>query len=195
MKAGEAQWSGAQPLPPGLHVLRAYTRLKMGSNKVSMVVQNMSDSPIYLKKEVQITHVVSAMLVPLAQLSLGMEAPLGAEVQQELMSVSMCQKRLLEKLNLDGLSNWSMRNAATIRELILAFHNIFMLDSNELGCISAIEHEICINNSEPSKEQFRCIPPLLPEEVHASLHDMLDTEAIHPSQSPWCNMVVLISAT
>ena len=52
LKAGEAQWSGAWPLPPDLHVLHTYTRLKMGSNKVSVVVQNMSDSPIYLKKGV-----------------------------------------------------------------------------------------------------------------------------------------------
>ena len=38
MKAGESQQGGAQPLPPGLHVLHAYTRLKMSSNKVSVVV-------------------------------------------------------------------------------------------------------------------------------------------------------------
>ena len=66
LQAGEAQWSGAQPLPNGLHVLHTYTRLKMGSKKVSMVVWNMSDSHIYLKKGVQIAHVVSAMPVPLA---------------------------------------------------------------------------------------------------------------------------------
>ena len=79
-----------------------------------------------------------------------------------------------------------------MRELVLAFHNIFTLDNNELGCTSAIEHEICINDSEPFKEWFRCIPPLLLEEVCASLHDMLDAGAIHPSQSLWCNVVVLV---
>ena len=30
------------------------------------------------------------------------------------------------------------------------------------------------------------------EEVRASLWDMLDVDAIHPSQSPWCNAVVLV---
>ena len=132
------------------------------------------------------------MPVPLAKLSLEMEAALGAEVQQEPMSVSIHQERFLEKLNLDGLSNWSLRNTAAMRELILAFHDIFTLDNNELGCTSAIEHEICINDSEPFKEWFRCIPPPLLEEVHALLHDMLDAGAICPSQSPWCSMVVLV---
>ena len=63
----------------------------------------------------------------------------------------------------------------------LHFHDIFALDNNELGCTSVIEHEICINDSEPFKEQLKCIPPLLLEEVHASLCDMLDAGAICPS--------------
>ena len=54
----KTQPGGAQPFPPDLHVLYAYTWLKMGSNKVSMVVRNMSDSPIYLKKGVQIARIV-----------------------------------------------------------------------------------------------------------------------------------------
>ena len=88
LKAGEPQQRGTWPLPPSLHVLHMYTRLKVGSNKVSVVVRNMSDSPIYLKNGVQITCMVLAMSVPPAELSPEMEAALGAEVQQEPMSVS-----------------------------------------------------------------------------------------------------------
>ena len=66
------------------------------------------------------------------------------------------------------------------------------MESNELSCTSAIKHEICIKNSEPFKEWFWCIPPPLLGEVHASLWDMLEAGAICPSQSPWCNAVVLV---
>ena len=79
-----------------------------------------------------------------------------------------------------------------VQDLMLAFHNIFALEGSELGCTSAVEHEICITDSEPFKEQFRHIPPLLLEEVGSLLHDMLDARVIHPSQSPWCNAVVLV---
>ena len=78
------------------------------------------------------------------------------------------------------------------RELVLAYHDVFMLESNELGCTSAIEHKICIENDEPFKEQFWHIPPPFLEEVRASLRDMLEAGAIHPSQSPWCNAIVLV---
>ena len=43
-------------------------------------------------------------------------------------------------------------NAATAWDLTLAFHDIFALEGNELGCTSAIEHEIHITDSESFKE-------------------------------------------
>ena len=61
-----------------------------------------------------------------------------------------------------------------------------------MGCTSAIKHEICIENSEPFKEWFQCIPPPLLEEVCPSLWDVLEVGAIRWSQSLWCNAVVLV---
>ena len=99
---------------------------------------------------------------------------------------------MLEKLNLDRLANWSPENAAVARELVLAYHDVFVLESNELGCTSAIEHEIRIENDESFKELFRHIPPLPLEEVRTSVRDMLEAGAIHLSQFPWCNAVILV---
>ena len=192
LKAGEGWPQEARPLPLGLHILHTYTCLKNGSGRVSLMVRNMSDSHIFLKKGVLVVRVMSASLVPPTELSLEMETTLGMKAKPETMVVMVRQEKLLGKLNLDGLAHWSPRNAAAVRELVLAYHNLFTLESNELGCTSAMEHEICINNSEPCKEQFRHIPPPLLEEVHASLQDMLDAGVIHPNQSPWCNVVVLV---
>ena len=192
LKAGEGQSWEVRPLPLGLHILHTFTCLKNGSGRVSVMVRNMSNRHIFLKKGVLVVHVMLPSLVPPAELSPEMEATLGVEAKPEPMSVMARQEKLLEKLNLDGLAYWSPRNAVVARELVLAYHNIFVLESNELGCTSTIEHEIHIDNSEPFKEQFRHIPLPLLEEVHASLWDMLDAGAIHPSQSLWCNMVVLV---
>ena len=114
------------------------------------------------------------------------------QVPKERMTVWERQDKLLEKLNLDGLSEWTPCNAATARELLLSYHDAFALEPDELGCTSAIEHEIRLTNKEPFKEQIRHIPPPLLEEGHASLRDMLEVGTIRPSQSPWCNAVVLV---
>ena len=55
---------------------------------------------------------------------------------------------MMDKLNLDGLSEWSPCNAAIARELLFSYHDIFALKPNELGCTSAIKHEICINDRQ-----------------------------------------------
>ena len=152
----------------------------------------MSDSHMFLKKDVLVLRVVSASLVLPVELSPEMEAALGVESQPKSMSVAVRQEKLLEKLNLDGLAHWSPENAVAVRELALAYHDVFKLESNKLGCTGAIEHEIHIENDEPFKEWFWHIHPPLLEQVHASLRDMLEAGVIHPSQSPWCNVVVLV---
>ena len=182
----------SKPLSPGLHILHAYTRLKNSSGRVSLVVGNVSDSHIFLKKGVPVAQVVLASLVQSIELSPEMEDALGVESHSEPLSVVVRQEKLLEKLNLDGLANWSLENAAVVRELVLAHHDVFALESNELGCTSTIEHEICIKDDEPFKEWFRRIPLPLLEEVHTSLRDMLEAGVIHLSQFPWCNAVVLV---
>ena len=152
LKAGEGQLQKARSLPLGLHVLHAFIHLKNGSDSVSLIVRNMSDSHIFLEKGVPVARVMLVSPVPPAELSPEMEAALGADAEPEPMSVMVRQEKLLEKLNLDGLAYWSPRNAAAGKELVLAYHDIFMLESNELGCTSAINHEICIDNSKPFKE-------------------------------------------
>ena len=94
------------------------------------------------------------------------------------MSVQEWQEKLMDKLNLDGLSELSPCNAAIARDFLFPYHDTFALEPDELGCTSAIEHEICLNNDEPFKECFRCIPLPLLEEVHASLRDMLEAGTI-----------------
>ena len=165
----EGQPQGTKLLPLELHVLHAYTHLKNGSGRVSLVVRNVSDSHIFLKKGVPVVRVVSTSLVPPVELSPEMEATLGTETQSEPLSVAARQEKLLEKLNLDGLAHWIPQNAVAVRELVLAYHDVLAQESNELCCTSAIKHETCIENDEPFKEQFQCIPPPLLEEVRASL--------------------------
>ena len=58
LKVEEGQPRDYRPLPPGLHVLHAYTHLKNGSSKVSLVIRNMSDSHIFLKKGVPVAQVL-----------------------------------------------------------------------------------------------------------------------------------------
>ena len=60
----ELKWDGGHQLSPGLQVLHMYTILTAGCKQISIVVQNMTEQAIFLKKGARVVHVVSAMLAP-----------------------------------------------------------------------------------------------------------------------------------
>ena len=76
--------------------------------------------------------------------------------------------------------------------ILMEYHDIFSLDKNEIGCTDAAEHIIELLDEEPFKEKFQRIAPPLMDKVREHLQEMLDGSAIRPSQSPWCNAVVLV---
>ena len=61
----ELKQDGGRQLPPRLQVLHVYTTLTAGCKQISIVVRNVTDQAIFLKKGAQVAHVVSADLVPL----------------------------------------------------------------------------------------------------------------------------------
>ena len=75
---------------------------------------------------------------------------------------------------------------------LLEYHDIFSLEPHKIGCTDVTEHDIELLDHEPFKERFCHIAPPLVEEVRQHIQEMLDGGAIRPSQSPWCNAVVLV---
>ena len=82
--------------------------------------------------------------------------------------------------------------AARATRLLLEYHDIFSLEAHKIGCTDITKHDIELLDHEPFKERFRCIAPPLVEEVQQHIQEMLDTGAIHPFRSPWCNAMVLV---
>ena len=112
------------------------------------------------------------------------------------LTIEERQKLLLELLRkegwLDKLKEWPLELALKFERMLMEHHNIFSLEWNEIGCMDAAEHMIELLDTEPFKEQFHRIAPPLVEEVQEHLQEMLDRGAIWPSQSLWCNAVVLV---
>ena len=99
---------------------------------------------------------------------------------------------LKQEGGLDELAQWMTELARKFKQMLMEYHDIFSLDKNEIGCTDAAEHIIELLDEEPFKEKFRQIAPPLLDEVWEHLQEMLDGSAIHPLQSPWCNVVVLV---
>ena len=190
----QALWTQDGPLPQGLTVQNTYTKLRKGSKKTVVVVRNSTAYSQTLQKKTPVARVVAAL--PMPEPPEGKQLLEGADESHDShtprLTVRQRHGKLFDELDLRGLDSWTREVADSACQLLAKYCDMFSLDAVELGCTHSTEHKIKVTDDSPFKEQFRPIPPPLVEEVRSHLQEMLESGAIRPSQSAWCNAVVLV---
>ena len=177
-------------LPLGIDVQTVYATLVDGSNRVTVVLRNNTRDWLEIKKGILIIWMVAANEIPKVTNLLSAEEP----KEQPSLTEAERQDLLLEKLELTGLEAWSEDQVEKAHSLLKEYNDIFSLEKCDVGHTKAAKHKIVLKDPEtpPFKERFHRIPPPKLDEVRAHLKMMLDAGVIWPSNSPWCNAVVLV---
>ena len=154
------------------------------------MLRNNTRDWLEIKKGVPITRMVAANEVPKVTNLLSVEET----KEQPTLTKAERQDLLLEKLDLSGLEAWPEDQAGKAHSLLKEYHDIFSLEKCDMGHTNATKHKIVLKDPDtpPFKECFHRIPPPQLDEVREHLKLMLDTGVIRPSNSPWCNAVVLV---
>ena len=101
-------------------------------------------APITISKDIKITQVVAASRVPPVKVMPGMLENLD-EIQGIQWTQKTTERRkemLLRQLDLSGLERWSGANCMPACTMLIEYHYVFSLESEELGCTSFAKHEI-----------------------------------------------------
>ena len=177
-------------LPLGIDVQTVYATLADGSNRVTVVLRNNTWDWLEVKKGMPIARMVATNEVPKVTNLLSTEET----KEQPTLTEAERQDLLLEKLDLLGLEAWPEDQAGKAHSLLKEYHDIFSLEKHDMGHTNATKHKIVLKDPDtpPFKEHFRRIPPPQLDEVREHLKLMLDAGVIWPSNSPWCNAVVLV---
>ena len=177
-------------LPLGIDVQIVYATLADGSNRVTVVLRNNTWDWLEIKKGVPIAQMVATNEVPKVTNLLSAEET----KEQPTLTEAERQDLLLEKLDLTGLEAWPEDQAGKARSLLKEYHDIFSLEECDMGHTNATKHKIVLKDPDtpPFKGRFHRIPPPQLDEVREHLKLMLDAGVIWPSNSPWCNAVVLV---
>ena len=177
-------------LPLGIDVQTVYATLADGSNRITVVLRNNTRDWLEIKKGVPVTRMVTANKVQKVTNLFSTEQ----KKEQPTLSESKRQDLLLEKLDLSGLEAWHQEQAEQAHSLLREYHDIFLLEKCDMGHTNATKHKIVLKDPDtlPFKEHFCRIPPPQLDEVREHLKLMLDAGVIRPSNSPWCNAVVLV---
>ena len=177
-------------LPLGIDIQSAYATLATGSNRVTVVLRNTTRDWIEIGKGMPVARMVAANQVPRVIDTISAERP----KEQPTLTEAERQVLLLDKLDLSGLEAWPTEQAEKARSLLREYHDIFSLEKHDMGHTNATKHKIVLKDPDtpPFKERFHRIPPPQLDEVRQHLKLMLDAGVVRPSNSPWCNAVVLV---
>ena len=177
-------------LPLGIDMQTAYSTLASGGRRVSVILRNNTQDWLEIKKGVPVARMVAANAIPKVTHVL----PAGGPCEQSTLTETMRQELLLEKLDLMGLEAWPPEQVEKAHSLLKEYHDIFSLEKHDTGHTKAVKHKIVLKDPDtpPFRERFHRIPPPQLDEVRAHLKMMLDAGVIRPSNSPWCNAVVLV---
>ena len=177
-------------LPLRIDIQSAYTTLATSSNRVAVVLRNTTQDWIEIGKGTPVTRMVAANQVPHVIDTISAERP----KEQPTLTEAERQVLLLDKLDLSGLEAWPMEQAEKAHSLLWEYHDIFSLEKHDMGHTNATKHKIVLKDLDtpPFKEHFHSIPPSQLDEVREHLKLMLDAGVVQPSNSPWCNVVVLV---
>ena len=177
-------------LPLGIDVQTVYTTLADGSNRVMVVLRNNTRDWLEVKKGVPIARMVAANEV------LKVTNLFSAEQTKERSTLTEAERQdlLLEKLDLSGLEAWPEEKAGKAGSLLKEYHDIFSLEKCDMGHTNAMKHKIVLKDRGHSTVQgaFSQDPASSVGQVREHLKLMLDAGVIWPSNSPWCNAVVLV---
>ena len=178
--------------------------LKPGSDRILVVLQNLSGRTLKLKRGTSVAHVEASaggpslrwfskkggyIYVKRLQKISQKKTNLKIHAEKDDMKESL---KILEKLDPEGIESWTEQQQCSVRKLLEEYQHLFALNLKELGKTSLVQHEIKLSNKTPFKERYRRIPPHQYEEVRNDLKEMLDIGAICRSTSPWASPVVLV---
>ncbi|XP_059360625.1 uncharacterized protein LOC132098573 [Carassius carassius] len=115
------------------------------------------------------------------------------EVSSVTARVASCDASvILESLDSVDLGGLSVEEQEQVRVLLHEYQNVFSIHEGDLGCTNLLSHEIPLTDDVPVRQRYRRIPPSEYEVVKTHISQLLNSQVIRESCSPYASPVVLV---
>lgn len=96
---------------------------------------------------------------------------------------------LIQSMDLSALPE---TDQVKVRLLLLKHKSVFSAHEGDLGCTGLLQHEIPLLDDAPVRQRHRRIPPSDYDAVKAHINQLLETQVIRESCSPYASPIVLV---
>ena len=90
------------------------------------------------------------------------------------------------------LSQLSVEEQGPVRSLLSRHSSVFSTNDTDLGCTNLISHDIPLIDDTPVTQRYRRIPPSEYEVVKEHINQLLSSQVIRESSSPYASPIFLV---
>lgn len=178
-------------LPSGLLVSPALVQVEQGTAFIPVVNVGFTRATIYPRQSLGLlVHAtIEGLPVGISEdqpeteaVVAGMQVPNG-EVRPKSV------REQIQALDLSGLVEAEQEQ---IRAFLLKHESVFSAFEGHLGCTNLISHDIPLLDDQPVRQRYRRLPPSDYDAVKAHLRQLLDSQVIRESSSPYASPIVIV---
>ena len=167
-------------LPNGVGVTPTLVSMNDKSNVISVQVCNLSAGPVVISPNCKLGQIQACELET--------KVP---EFEGQAPDVHSADLSHLEQLRLPE-SSLNPDQMSQVQELLIQYADVFSKNDMDVGFTGLVKHRILLNDAHPFKQRHRRIPPSMYSEVRNHIKQLLDTNVIRKSHSPWASNIVLV---
>lgn len=171
-------------LPNGLLTSSALVQVIRRTVYIQVVNVGTNDSVLYPR-----TRLGQVSVVGIVSLAKGVSEVRSIAATVGSPSVPPAIEDRIQELNLSPLTDVEQ---GQVRTLLQKYHSVFSMYDGDLGCTNLISHDIPLLDQVPVKQRYRRIPPSDCEAVKSHIHQLLQTQVIRESCSPYASPIVLV---
>lgn len=171
-------------LPAGLLVSSCLVRVVRGTVYVPVV--NVGTTAVLLYPRTGLGNLSTAQVVSLPA---GVTEDRTTWVAVNTQTVPSSVPDRLESVALPALVD---PDREKIRSLLKKYDSVFATHEGDLGCTNLLSHDIPLLDDIPVRQRYRRLPPSEYEAVKTHINQLLESQVIRESCSPYASPIVLV---
>ncbi|KAL0180472.1 hypothetical protein M9458_022878, partial [Cirrhinus mrigala] len=173
-------------LPAGLLASPALVRVVRGTVYLPMVNVGTADVMLYAGATLGTLNSVQVVSLPAGITEV---EPVRVLMRSQIAETVAPVQEQIDAVDLSVLSQGEQ---GEVRALLKRYQSVFSAHDGDLGCTDLISHEIPLLDTVPVRQRYRRIPPSEYEVVKSHINQLLETNVIRESCSPYASPIVLV---